>query len=261
MKKIIFRLKRKRPKISEKRTLLFKQKEFISKNQLNSIGSLVEPEITLRICVEIIKTTEMIDSKSGENAIHWISEKLWDNILSVAIEKWKGGYKDIKYLYTLFPFEEDRQDKKDYSHNIYKLTKALNDIGDDAFKIVSKAKKQVLTESKGGSDKSKYYEVFDRRPRDEKFRFDNGSYLHLFKYIALSLSDQINPDFTNPYDSLVYQKKVDYESDYLNKLPLVQAKREFNKRVATCIYNFSGGNLQSLSKKEKDKHQLLILMG
>lgn len=263
MRKIVYRLKRKRPEISEKRTLLFKQKEFISKNQLDSAESLVAPEITLRICVEIIKTTEMIDSKSGENTIHWISEKLWDNIFSVAIEKWKGGNKNINYLYTLFPFEIDRDyyfNKRGYSRNLDKLIRTLNNNGDDAFDIIIKAKKKVLTESKSRSDKSKYYEIFDRRSINEKFRFDNNSYLHLFKYIALSLSDQIDPKITNLHDSQVYQKRVDYDSDYLSRLSLSQAKKEFNKRVATCIYNFSGGNLQSLSKKERDRHQLLILM-
>ena len=254
MRKIVYRLKRKRPEISEKRTLLFKQKEFISKNQLKTNRSLVLFDIPERIGIEIIKTTEMINNLSKINAIHWIKEKLWDNLFSLIIEESSDR---IRYMYAFIYFEEDQNNfKRDSEFNSI-ITKSKYSSPKD---FISKLEKYILTKSNGDSDSSKYSYVFDKRPIGSKFNHSIEEYLHLFKYIMLSLSGQIDPDMIDVYSAETYRIKVDYGSEFLSKLPRNVAKKEFNQRIATCIYKFCIGEIMKLSKKEQKEHQLIELM-
>lgn len=225
------------------------QKEFVSKNKLVNVNSLVENEIPLRLGIEIIKTTELIHTSSYRNSIHWIYEKLWINIMSNILDKYTIN-RNIKYMYAFLPFDINRQYIKN-SNNCFGMSgKDIVDVNQKAIKLgyttademINLAKKNIL-------DSNKY--------RIKSYTYSNEDYLFLFRYIMLSLSGKIDPRTNNnPWSELflIEREKIDYDSTYLNYLP--DAQKEFNQVVATCIFNFCS-DLNILNNRE---HELVRLM-
>ena len=245
------------------------QKEFVSKNQLSGgVSSLVDNNIPMRFGIEIIKATEMIfelerGEKLGEKfSKHWISDKLWASTLRVCIKALPK-----EYMYLFLPFDENRvflnmgfpkradiigKSAELVNSNINKL---YNVTPIDFIKLVQK---KVLTEaSVKTSDEPKYDVVFKGRPYNKKFIYSAEDYLNLFRFIALSLSGQVNPDTIEIYQ-INSRIAINYDSIYLSNMSENQAKYEFNHRVASCILKFRYLDIDSL-KESNPNHSLIML--
>lgn len=246
------------------------QKEFVSKNQLSGgVSSLVDNNIPMRFGIEIIKATEMMfelerGEKLGEKfSKHWISDKLWASTLRVCIKE-----RPKEYMYLFLPFDENRLNLNlgytlNKSNIIGKHAIEVNDSINEQYKVtpidfIKLVQKKVLTEaSVKTSDEPKYDVVFKGRPYNKKFIYSTEDYLNLFRFIALSLSGQVNPDTTEIYQ-INSRIAIDYDSAYLSNMSENQAKYEFNHRVASCILKFRYLDINSL-KESNPNHSLIML--
>lgn len=235
------------------------QKEFVSRSQLNDNKDLSSFDISNRIGIEIIKTVEMIESLSKTNSMHWINEKLWKNIFSLIYDNSIKGNK-LKYMYAFVYYEKDRTKLSRKDKTFGAIIDKSRILSPEVF--IKTLEDQVLTESKASlNGQAKYSYIFDKRSVDNKFKHSIEEYLHLFKYIMLSLSGQIDPKIIDIFDPVVYKNTVNYGSEYLFKLPKDKANKEFSQRIATCIYNFcDGDNIDFGSRKERSDNQFLQLV-
>lgn len=150
--------------------VIFRQKEF-SFNTLDSVFNTAIPSI----CTEIMKCIEMYETKDVR---HWVVDKIVNRLI-----------KEIKVDLTpqtllCLGFEE--------LTNNYNLIEVIGNVNIvNKFGLLYKSPENFINKIRSNLLKSnKYKSWFTNNP----VRYSDKEYIDFYKYIALCLSNQLNPD-------------------------------------------------------------------
>ena len=196
------------------------QKEF---SEINSIKDLMISSkdkyfLYYQPCLNIMKLIEMFyyTDSNGENYHkHWLDMVMNSikNYSNFAIPQIYFGWIERDFS-TSFPKTVVEIFSKDFNNSL------------DFVKFL---KYHLLNDKKGDSIK------YNRWFKDNLILFSDEDYLYFYRYIALCVSKQLNPEIHNPYDSLVRRKvfnlKIDYSKD------MFPDKNLLKEIIYKCIKN------------------------
>lgn len=193
--------------------VVFRQKEFSKFDTLDKIFQTAIP----RVCLELMKCIEMYETR---DVFHWSIEK----VISQTIEEIKIDVTPQTLLCLGF---ENLNNKNLINSigNINTINKFHNLYGSPE-DFVRYIKNKLLTETKNGE--AKYKSWFDEKP----IQYSDEEYIDFYKYIALCLSGQLDPDvddFDWNIEKVLKRTKVDYS--------IVVPKEELPKILAKSITN------------------------
>lgn len=181
--------------------------------------------------LNIMKSLEMwtLTNSHGKSYVpHWIEEMVFDEVLEKLIKKGIPPQKAFAI------FEPERTLRSVFGSNLaeeYIISDYPNP--EDVYQLIET---RLLTEVKKGTDSSdpKYKQWFKNNP----IKMSTEEYIQFFKYIALCLSGQLNPEVDTDLWSLsrkISTTKVNYDIIKYN------AKKDIVKIIINCIKNFYGG--------------------
>ena len=159
--------------------VIFRQKDF-SFSTLDSVFKTAIP----RICLEIMKCIEMYET---EDVYHWVKDKIIKTINEVTVE----GLTPQTLLCLGFD-KLSNKDLIDAINNSNTTTKFFS-LYRSPEEFIKSIKDRLLTETKNG--KPKYNSWFD----NNLIQYTDEEYVDFYKYIALCLSGQFDPNIDN-YD-------------------------------------------------------------
>ena len=185
--------------------VIFRQKDF-SFSTLDSVFNTAIP----RICLEIMKCIEMYET---EDVYHWVKDKIIKTINEVTVESLTPQ--------TLLCLGFDKLSNKDLidAINNSNTTTKFSSLYRSPEEFIQSIKKKMLTETKNG--KPKYKSWFDNNP----IQYSDEEYVDFYKYIALCLSGQLNPDvddFDWNIEKVLKRTKVDYSLSGVAKDKLLE---------------------------------------
>lgn len=204
-----------------KRFLLLceEQKEF----SINSIEDLMTSSkdkyfLYYQPCLNIMKLIEMfyyVDSNGKDQHKHW---------LDMTINSIKN-YSNFAIPQIYFGWIEDDLSNV-FGENIIEIfSKDFNNPID----FIRFLKYHLLNDKK--EDSIKYNKWF----KDNPISFSDEDYLYFYRYIALCVSKQLNPEIHKPYDSLIRKKifklKINYTKDMFSDKNLLK------EIIYKCIKN------------------------
>lgn len=211
--------------------IVFRQKEF-GPSSFNSLKSLVEGgdnkygSITLAP-LNIMKSIEMwyLLNPSGNSYVpHWIGDMVVKEIMLKLINS------NIPPQVVFAPFEIDELIVKDvFGENLVESSLISKfGIGENFYERV---KDRLLNEPKRGEELKdpKYLMWFKENP----IWREPEEYLTYFKYIALCLSGQMNPDVDDFNDSLCYRSILNTNVNYSRIA--YRSHKKITKIIIKCI--------------------------
>lgn len=219
--------------------IIFRQKEFgspINKIEDFLMGGSKGKELITQGPLNVMKSIEMwslLDEDGKSYVPHWIGDMVNKEILNKFVRK------KIPPQVMFCFFEEDPNIVSDVlginNFNNYFIKKNF-ECGED---FVKKVKTRLLTEIKKGEDPSegaKYESWF----KDNPIITSNKDYRIRFKYIALCLSGQLNPDYDNISDGTCYRKVVTTDVNYNALLPKSKlTHKSLTEIIIKCIANIN----------------------
>ncbi len=215
--------------------VIFRQKEF-SFSTLDSVFSTAIP----RICLEIMKCVEMYET---EDTFHWVRDKIVKTINEVTVE-------DLTPQ-TLLCLGFDKLNNKDLVNAIgnSNITARFYNLYRSPKDFIRMIKDRLLTEAKKGEPKYRFW--FDINP----VKYLDEEYINFYKYIALCLSGQLNPD-VDDFDWNIEKVLKSFDIDYslVNNL----SNREKQVLFAKCITNIVRRLYPTLVSKSIEFNKLLL---
>lgn len=198
--------------------IIFRQKDFSKFDTLDKVFNTAIP----RICLEIMKCIEMYET---EDVSHWVKDKIVKTINEVTVE-------DLTPQ-TLLCLGFDKLSNKDLvgaisNSNITTRFYSLYKSPEDFIKTI---KDRLLTETKKGEPK--YKDWFDNNP----IQYSDEEYIDFYKYIALCLSGQLDPDidaFDWNIEKILKRTKVDY--GLVNNVSVKEKQVLFAKCITNIVH-------------------------
>ena len=225
----------KRKNVEERDEFLLNEKNF---SIINSKDDLMNFEILSRVPLEIMKVLEMYDYQGGKWVHHWAIVKVVNNLAVYAI---KSG---IPTQVLLIACENDRTlVSKVLGSNRNTLILDICGLPDNFIELV---RDKMLTETKNNSNTTTSEPAYSSWFKANKCQVSNDDFKMYIKYLALSLSGQIDPySHYSIWDREVQLdlKKLSVNYNYINK-----DTGDISKIIARCIFNITGKLTESCTK-------------
>ena len=206
--------------------IIFRQKDFATKNQLKSSYDVAERQIEPLIG-EIIKLVEFYDL--NVNMVHWIDNIIVGDLFKTTIES-------DNYISDCFVRAEDNLNTPQITN---RFGKSISNLPHGKSYI----KYALLKFTKGKEWYNKYRDANYREILDNSFSESMRKepdkvvdyYQKIMKYIALSFTGQINPEHESFWEieRKLGRMSVDYESTY--PLNTKFDKAELDRLFAKCL--------------------------
>ena len=215
--------------------IIFRQKEF-SFSTLDEVFNTVIP----RVCLELMKCIEMYEFGSTH---HWVVDK----IVNQTIEKVELDL--TPQILLSLGFENfNNRDLRDAVGNVNILSRVCG-IYKSPIGFIQSIKTRLLTEKEKGM--KKYKSWFDNNP----IQYSDEEYIDFYKYIALCLSGQLNPDvddFDWNIEKVLKRTKVDYSLD------AKFSDKEKQRLIAKCVTNIVHRLYPTIKSGDSRFNSLLI---
>ena len=230
--------------------IVFRQKEF-GIATINSFEEFItgqDGKFITQGPLNIMKSIEMLYLEDGEFIEHWLGEMVWFETMKKLVKF--GSAPQIIFI----GLEEDPNIIRDIigANNAELFIERFRSPED----YISVVKNRLLTETKKGigfnslSSMPKYNNWF----KDNPITTTDGEYVIFLKYIALSISGQINPFVDNIRDNYVFDKVVNMKINFEKKNTKllsgsVSKSGKYPKNLISviikCIENINYGCLSS----------------
>lgn len=220
--------------------IIFRQKEFGA--PINNIEDFLKGgsngrEFITQGPLNIMKSIEMwslLDEDGKSYVTHWIGDMVNKELLNKFVKK--GIPPQVMFCF----FEEEPIEISDaLGKNNFDKYILKRDFGYGE-EFQKRVKSRLLTEIKRGEDPSngaKYETFFKNNP----ITTTNKEYLIIFKYIALCLSGQLDPNQDNFSESTCYKKILTTNINYADSLPKSKLSHKFlTETIIKCIENING---------------------
>lgn len=197
--------------------IIFRQKEF-SFYTIDSVFNVAVP----RVCLEIMKCIEMYEIG---NTHHWIVDKAVNKTMKEV--KVEGTTPQLLLSLGFEVLNSENENLVKAVKNFNTITK-YQSLYKSPIDFIQSIKKKMLTETDDGE--AKYKSWFDNNP----IQYSDEEYIDFYKYIALCLSGQLNPDvddFDWNIEKVLKRTKVDYSLD--TKF----SDKEKQRLIAKCVTN------------------------
>ena len=182
---------------------LLEEKNFA---EINCKEDLISKGYFLLIPLEMIKTIEMYDARDGNDLIHWIIDMPYRSFNFAA----KYNISPQMFFYGVLEDNLSELGRMMGKNNINQFTKSYN--WSESNKFIEYILKILIYGDPSGNvtdpDRAKYASWFN----SNSITYNSADYKMIFKFIALSLSGQLDPevfDFWQDYPGL-RDVKVNY---------------------------------------------------
>lgn len=197
---------------------------------IDSKDNLLNFEVLSRAPLEIMKSLEMYKYLGGKWVYHWAIVKIVNNLAIYAINS------GISPQTLLIGCEDNRNlvSRVLGSNREKKITESFG-LPDDFINLV---RDKMLTETKNNSNTSSSEPAYNSWFKSKSCSISNNDFKMYIKYIALSLSGQIDPNsHYSIWDRDVQSdiKKLSIDYNYINR-----NLDSVSRIIARCIFNIRG---------------------